>query len=704
MTMAEGSDPMGNVGHRHQHGTSGGGTGVNSGVDQHINHPLFVNHNVAWKQRKRKRLSAVLDKLHNNNNNSATNSTSPNMTTTDDSQVMRIKAEDLQMHNESRGTPPTESSEDDKSEVYSAPGSSPRITISPLRLAELDDSLNNNNNNNNNSSVMNKNTLFSYPPNSHLLMSQMSPGVHIKNEFPSPPYHRYLPMASPLYYLQSRYLPELLKRRNSNSDSEHALSEENVPKSRDEKRKREKDDRAATVVGDVPLDLSMKAMCSMNGSPLHCQKENVAFDQPYMDDGGEGGRYRNGSVGAAPQDEATPDVGKDKRRRSSSAHKVNSNNSNCNFSNNNSYQQYNYQQQHYLTQQHLLATQQQFQHHPQLHLEFLQNHQQQLADQHSPHQFLAKLSTPSPSSWSPPIPQNIQGRQKSVAAEKRAASKAAKANKAVAYQMDNNNTDMGSLNINISRTSLLANMNMMPSGSVGVPIVKGDVASPTTKESVASRYNLDVLPVVEEMPPGSDVAYVCPVCGQMFSLHDRLAKHMASRHKSKSASNNDITKAYGCDVCKRSFARSDMLTRHMRLHTGVKPYTCKVCGQVFSRSDHLSTHQRTHTGEKPYKCPQCPYAACRRDMITRHMRTHTRFEGQQSSPRGGPSPAAFAAAAAAAAAAGMHSFGSIKMEPLMSGMGGMLDGSPPISPANSMSASPPPPPPTLSIVKTESAA
>ena len=165
-----------------------------------------------------------------------------------------------------------------------------------------------------------------------------------------------------------------------------------------------------------------------------------------------------------------------------------------------------------------------------------------------------------------------------------------------------------------------------PRGTVSVPVVKGDVASPTTKESVAVRYNLEVSPVVEEMPPGSDVAYVCPVCGQMFSLHDRLAKHMASRHKSRQHATDSAAKAYLCEVCKRSFARSDMLTRHMRLHTGVKPYTCKVCGQVFSRSDHLSTHQRTHTGEKPYKCPQCPYAACRRDMITRHMRTHARYE------------------------------------------------------------------------------
>ncbi|CAJ0573241.1 unnamed protein product, partial [Mesorhabditis spiculigera] len=133
-------------------------------------------------------------------------------------------------------------------------------------------------------------------------------------------------------------------------------------------------------------------------------------------------------------------------------------------------------------------------------------------------------------------------------------------------------------------------------------------------------------PQLANVPPASQ--FVCQHCGQAFALHDRLAKHIASRHRDRSASVNDETgKTHKCTLCTKSFGRSDMLTRHMRLHTGLKPYSCQICGQVFSRSDHLSTHQRTHTGEKPYQCPICNYAASRRDMITRHMRTHLRPDG-----------------------------------------------------------------------------
>ncbi|EGT57496.1 hypothetical protein CAEBREN_12312 [Caenorhabditis brenneri] len=127
----------------------------------------------------------------------------------------------------------------------------------------------------------------------------------------------------------------------------------------------------------------------------------------------------------------------------------------------------------------------------------------------------------------------------------------------------------------------------------------------------------------DEASRAKQMQYPCTLCGQAFAVHDRLAKHIASRHRQRSCTLDDASKVHKCNMCPKSFARSDMLTRHMRLHTGAKPYSCPTCSQVFSRSDHLSTHLRTHTGEKPYACPLCNYSASRRDMISRHMRTHS---------------------------------------------------------------------------------
>uniref|UniRef100_A0A7I4XWX7 Zinc finger, C2H2 type n=1 Tax=Haemonchus contortus TaxID=6289 RepID=A0A7I4XWX7_HAECO len=170
----------------------------------------------------------------------------------------------------------------------------------------------------------------------------------------------------------------------------------------------------------------------------------------------------------------------------------------------------------------------------------------------------------------------------------------------------------------LPRAPLLRQSTVDVAGGLGAGPVKGATLWRRSRSESDVSRNLTTGP------------FVCATCGQAFALHDRLAKHIASRHRDRSASalaDADSTKSHKCTVCNKSFGRSDMLTRHMRLHTGLKPYSCQLCGQVFSRSDHLSTHQRTHTGEKPYQCPLCQYAASRRDMITRHLRTHVRPDG-----------------------------------------------------------------------------
>ncbi|CAB4055514.1 unnamed protein product [Lepeophtheirus salmonis] len=147
----------------------------------------------------------------------------------------------------------------------------------------------------------------------------------------------------------------------------------------------------------------------------------------------------------------------------------------------------------------------------------------------------------------------------------------------------------------------------------------------TSSVDSVSNVNTMSTTTIKSMPPtlrssleivetsgNPDVSYSCPICGQMFSLHDRLAKHMASRHKSSRSSDSTNTKAYACEVCKTL-----------------------LCSIGYAHKTHETSHwdqtlHITHTGEKPYRCPTCPYAACRRDMITRHMRTHTRYELSES--------------------------------------------------------------------------
>uniref|UniRef100_A0A0N5BA25 GATA-type domain-containing protein n=1 Tax=Strongyloides papillosus TaxID=174720 RepID=A0A0N5BA25_STREA len=181
----------------------------------------------------------------------------------------------------------------------------------------------------------------------------------------------------------------------------------------------------------------------------------------------------------------------------------------------------------------------------------------------------------------------------------------------------------------------ISQMNVMIDSKQTNTLTKTFPDSPTTTSSSTrlTPTKTSLIPPIGAIPIScGNEAYVCPICGQAFALADRLAKHIASRHKDPNIDPITIeaNKIHKCNQCGKKFGRSDMLTRHLRLHTGVKPYSCNVCGQVFSRSDHLSTHQRTHTGEKPYQCPQCNYAASRRDMITRHLRIHSKTEENMS--------------------------------------------------------------------------
>lgn len=503
MTMAEEMDPMGNTSHANDFQ-------ANSNINN--NNSLTTNNNMPWKQRKRKRLSAVLDKLHNNNNNNShhhhnndsnnnnNNNNNSNNSSNSSNSLGESSAEmkhsphsSNEYHHHKMSTESIKSSVDDEDE---------RTTVASDDLHSNVDS------------PIVKRERFSSPlhfavndengPSAEQikLEDRMSDYDGNRSELNVSPMDRYFPqMPSPLfeYYLQTKYLPEILRMRGTRSN--YLTNMSNVS------------------AVDVPLNDSGSS--DMAATESH-QSQRTAPPAPVPLPPPARKRQRQSkqqsSYAAIPENFPPQDAPLDLSMKTicESIKKATA-----------------------LAKKAAAAS------------AVLQQQQTNAVNQWRSHDMAGQMA---------PIYPNIL-------------------------------SNAGQLG-KFTHHSPLATAN----GLGQVPIIKGDVASPTTKESVAFRYNLDVSPVVEEMPPGNDVAYVCPICGQMFSLHDRLAKHMASRHKSKSNS-TEITKSYVCEVCDRSFARSDMLTRHMRLHTGIKPYTCKVCSQVFSRSDHLSTHQRTHTGE-----------------------------------------------------------------------------------------------------------
>lgn len=592
MTMADEIDPMGNA------------RQVSDFQISNNNNSITTNQNIPWKQRKRKRLSAVLDKLHNNNtitkrclneldevisesnNNNNNNNNNKNHSNNNQGEPSKIPLIDLQQqqqnqHQQHVGNESVRSSVgDDDDDDDDDNGDDDRSDFENPLNEELTNvsiteypSMVKREQVNSSSPLGNENVAFNGDIKQENRTSDYEYASNQRIEQNISPMERYFPqMSSPLfeYYLQTKYFPDILRMRNNlqvqNSDSKIAklLPELQHQQQQQQIHHHHEQQQRHRMEQYSPSHNSQTMALDLQQKPMKRENEDDTKIQPPT---------------------------KKQRQR-----------------------------------------------------------------QPKQHQYTEKLSPPPPQDVPLDLSMKtiLENITKATAIHKQSRSPSTSSTSSsistVLNQWQNQphdlSTNLASILVNPAHlnnhsaytvAAAAVHHNQIPhiATSTGnqtmgqVPIIKGDVASPTTKESVAFRYNLNVSPVVEEMPPGTDVAYVCPICGQMFSLHDRLAKHMASRHKSKSNS-SEITKSYVCEVCDRSFARSDMLTRHMRLHTGIKPYTCKVCNQVFSRSDHLSTHQRTHTGEKPYKCPQCPYAACRRDMITRHMRTHARYEAQRA--------------------------------------------------------------------------
>lgn len=283
------------------------------------NNSLITNQNMPWKQRKRKRLSAVLDKLHNNNTitkrylsdfESINNNNNSNMNNNNNNN--NNISTDIEHHQD--GEPSKHLAHDMQRAVIAK---SERDSIKSGGVADDDDDRTTIASDDFRSSIDSphvKREAFGSPFEYNVNDENVYNSDNIKQEIGANSFEcstlneqqlssmeRYLPqISSPLfeYYLQTKYLPDILRMRNlqlqqgGDQKSKSSTDPQFSPVSQDAKspqqkqtdqqaavsmppRKRQKhtkhhqqyptlSDKASPPPQDAPLDLSMKTFLEMS--------------------------------------------------------------------------------------------------------------------------------------------------------------------------------------------------------------------------------------------------------------------------------------------------------------------------------------------------------------------------------------------------------------------------------------------------------
>ncbi|XP_021343391.1 zinc finger protein 3 homolog, partial [Mizuhopecten yessoensis] len=141
----------------------------------------------------------------------------------------------------------------------------------------------------------------------------------------------------------------------------------------------------------------------------------------------------------------------------------------------------------------------------------------------------------------------------------------------------------------------------------------GVTAQSTPKPNYTSLLKTHQLTITatNSKEEGSQLNFICPVCGKTYDDQETLGKHLESHT------------GFDCKVCGKSYTTKSNLQTHMRKHNGDKPYNCTYCDKCFTSLCVLKVHLRTHTGEKPFVCPTCGVSFAKNIHLKRHLSIHT---------------------------------------------------------------------------------
>lgn len=111
---------------------------------------------------------------------------------------------------------------------------------------------------------------------------------------------------------------------------------------------------------------------------------------------------------------------------------------------------------------------------------------------------------------------------------------------------------------------------------------------------------------------------VCEVCGESYSSHPALIRHLKTHHGPKS---------HQCETCGKAFHRKCVLNAHKRVHSGLCAFfVASLLIYLFYRMKYFKRKLLLLPGEKPFHCATCGLKFSQKSSLQRHDKVHSKLK------------------------------------------------------------------------------